>query len=73
MASLSTSDLAARLVGCLGATESQGSVASQAQDVEPVVRALGYADLSNLLLVIAAGGHVVIRRNRWEVMGESDR
>lgn len=49
MAALSDLELAERLVTQLNAHQSQGSLASQANDCWPIVQALGYYDLADHL------------------------
>lgn len=53
MATRNTLDLAARLCKQLDTNQSQGSLASQAEDCAPIVEALGYYDLADHLRRIA--------------------
>lgn len=49
MAADGTLALAVKLLRALGASQSQGSLVSQARDCAPVVEALGYYDLADHL------------------------
>jgi hypothetical protein len=61
MASVSTIELASRLLCQLGAPQSQGSLTSQAHDCAPLVQALGYYDLADFLAQFSDPGDVKAR------------